>query len=51
MPFLVSFALEPETMTLAWIANASVHSRSTFMQLKGESRLKTLGDKLSLRLS
>jgi len=36
MPFLMSFALEHEILTLAWIENASVQSRSTFMQLKGK---------------
>jgi len=35
MPFLMSFALELEIVTFAWIDNASVLSRSTFMQLKG----------------
>ena len=35
MPFLISFALEHEIVTLAWNAMLLFNSRSTLMQLQG----------------
>jgi len=35
MPFLMSFALEHEIVTLAWIDNASVQLPLNIIQLKG----------------
>ncbi len=35
MPFLVSFALEPEIVTMAWIENASVHFPLNIYATKG----------------
>ena len=37
MPFLMSFALEPEIVTLAWIDNASVQFTLNIYATKGSS--------------
>ena len=45
MPFLMSFALEPEIVTLAWIDNAAVQFPLNIYATKGE----TLGRRVPRR--
>ena len=40
MPFLMSFALEPEIVTLAWIDNISVQFPLNIYPTKGRARSK-----------
>src|SRR3989442_8120221 len=46
MPFLMSFALEPEIVTLAGLTVLLCNSRSTFMQLKSQESRERSADAL-----
>ena len=50
MPFLMSFALEPEMVTLAWIDNDSVQFPLNIYATKGFIRVNSRNSRLLIRV-